>query len=205
MMKVNEIYISLQGEGPHAGMRTIFLRLTGCNLRCPYCDTKYAFDEGMEMEIEDLVKKLENEPYITITGGEPLLQNDELCELIKGLRGNKIEIQTNGTLDIFHDFENVIWAMDIKTPSSQGFFCENNIAKLMENDWINFVISDKKDLDFAMDILKRYEFPTKQIYFTPSYNVLPYDELAEWILENDLNVRLGIQLHRLIWGEERKR
>ena len=206
-MNICEIFTSIQGEGPNIGKPTLFIRLSDCNLNCPYCDTKYCFTESEKIErgkIIDIIKKTDH--MICFTGGEPLLQKNNMYEIINFFPPKKFEIQTNGTIVINNKLKNVIWAIDIKTPSSKGFFNKENLKLISENDWVNFVIADNSDLDWTYLFLRENKLNTNKIYLTPVYKVMNYNDLAEKIVDCPIkNVRLGIQIHKLIWGEERKR
>jgi 7-carboxy-7-deazaguanine synthase len=208
-MNINEIFYSLQGEGNWIGRPNIFIRTTGCNLRCLYCDTKYAYDSGEEMNIETILDNISKYSckYICITGGEPLLQMDSM-DLINALLKRKyyICLETNGSLDIkgISNKKSLIISLDIKCPSSKmsskNFF--ENINYLKEKDQLKFVILDRKDYDYAKKIVEKYN-PTSCVYFQPVWGKDPKN-LASWIINDKLDVKLGLQLHKIIWGEKRK-
>jgi len=204
-MRICEIFVSLQGEGTDAGTPCTFVRLAGCNLRCSYCDTEYAFHGGKEMsdgEISDTVSGLGCR-RVCITGGEPLLQDvRSLCNLLRS-EGFHVKLETNGSLPLKGSFD--IVDMDIKTPSSgeSGRMRFSNISKLRKKDELKFVISDKKDYDYSKEILERFT-PRCNVIFQPSYGVLKPETLAEWIMSDRINVRLGIQLHKILWGDRRE-
>ena len=207
-MKINEIFYSIQGEGKNAGFPTIFIRTTGCNLRCTYCDTKYAFYEGEEMSLHDIMEKIKkwNCKRICLTGGEPLLQ-EETPELVDMLlsEGYTISIETNGSIDISDMAgKNVILSMDIKCPSSgmQDKMRNDNIALLRTCDELKFVIGDRGDYEFAKDVLKKYE-PVCEVVMQPSWSVMDAKKLAGWILEDGLDVRLSLQIHKILWGDRK--
>jgi 7-carboxy-7-deazaguanine synthase len=206
-MDICEIFTSIQGEGPNIGKPTLFIRLSGCNLNCPYCDTKYCFTESKRIEKKKIIDIIKNsDKMICFTGGEPLLQKNEVYEIVTFFSKKEFEIQTNGTIAINNKLKNVIWAIDIKTPSSKGFFNKDNLKLLSENDWVNFVIADDSDLDWVYLFLSENKLNTDKIYLTPAYRAMNYSDLAEKIVDCKIkNVRLGIQIHKLIWGEERKR
>jgi 7-carboxy-7-deazaguanine synthase len=207
-MKINEIFFSIQGEGEWTGLANIFIRTSGCNLRCSYCDTKYAYNKGTEIAIYDLMKKISKYScsYICITGGEPLIQN-EIFNLIDLLlkKEYKVCIETNGSIDIKNlpKSKNLLISLDIKCPSSKmdKNNMYSNILILSEKDQIKFIIKDKKDFDFAVKILKKY-LPKCTIFFQPVWGTDP-KKIAKWIIDNHLNVKLGIQLHKIIWGNKR--
>jgi len=208
-MKINEIFYSLQGEGKWAGLPNIFIRTTGCNLRCSYCDTKYAYHSGEEMNIDTILNLISKYPcnYICITGGEPLLQN-EILNLINTLIKRKYQIclETNGSLDIEESSNKklLMISLDVKCPSSnmddKNLF--NNIKILKEKDQLKFIIFDRNDYDYAKKILEKYK-PTCCVYFQPVWGTNPIN-LADWIINDKLDVNLGLQLHKIIWGESRK-
>ena len=208
-MKINEIFYSLQGEGKWAGLPNIFIRTTGCNLRCSYCDTKYAYHSGEEMNIDSILKIIKKYPCnkICLTGGEPLLQNDT-PSLINVLIDKKYKIclETNGSLKIegLSNKKSLIISLDIKCPSSnmddKNLF--SNIKFLKEKDQLKFVIFDRPDYDYAKKIVKKYK-PTCCVYFQPVWGTNPIN-LADWIINDKLDVKLGLQLHKIIWGESCK-
>jgi len=207
-MKINEIFYSLQGEGKNTGLPTIFIRVTGCNLRCSYCDTKYAYYTGKELEIPKIIKKIEkyNCKNICITGGEPLLQKDITLLIDKLTEKNyNICLETNGSCSIknISNKKNLVISLDIKCPSSnmQNKMDYSNIKLLKEEDQLKFIIKNKKDYEYAKEIIERYK-PKCTVYLQPVWGTNP-EKLAEWIKKDYLNVRLGLQLHKIIWGEKR--
>jgi 7-carboxy-7-deazaguanine synthase len=208
-MKINEIFYSIQGEGAWTGLPNIFIRTTGCNLRCSFCDTKYAYNKGREMTLNEIIKKIKQYPckYVCITGGEPLLQKDIIYlidELLK--KGYKIIIETNGSLSIekLVDKKSLMISLDIKCPSSNMY--ENNYLEninfLKKGDQIKFVIKNKKDYEYAKGILEKYK-PLCTIFFQPVWGKNP-KILTKWIINDGLNVKLGLQIHKIIWGEKRE-
>jgi 7-carboxy-7-deazaguanine synthase len=209
MLKVNEIFCSIQGESTYAGLPCVFVRLTGCNLRCSYCDTKYAYEEGVDMTIEQVLDKAfsYNIPLVEVTGGEPLVQAATPGLITRLLdRGFAVLMETNGSMDVGVVDERCIKIMDIKCPSS-GEAEKNdpgNIRRLSEKDEIKFVIGDRKDFDYAREMLLRVEKENprlKKMLFSPLHNILNPETLAGWIMTDRLNVRMQLQLHKLIWGE----
>ena len=207
-LRINEIFYSIQGESSRIGMPTVFVRLTGCPMRCSYCDTAYAFHDGQQKEIEEIIqeiKKFETN-YVTVTGGEPLAQKNcidlmnQLCEL-----GYKVSLETGGALDIKDVHSKVKIILDVKTPKSNedknNFW--PNLSNIRTNDEIKFVIQDYEDFSWSMDIIEKYQLNQNQILFSPVYNVLANEQLAEWILKHQLNVRLQLQLHKILWGEKK--
>ena len=208
-MKINEIFYSIQGEGAWTGLPNILIRTTGCNLRCSFCDTKYAYNKGREMTLNEIIKKIKQYPckYVCITGGEPLLQKDIIYlidELLK--KGYKISIETNGSLSIekLVDKKSLMISLDIKCPSSNMY--ENNYLEninfLKKGDQIKFVIKNKKDYEYAKGILEKYK-PLCTVFFQPVWGKNP-KILTKWIINDGLNVKLGLQIHKIIWGEKRK-
>jgi len=208
-MKINEIFYSIQGEGAWTGLPNIFIRTTGCNLRCSFCDTKYAYNKGREMTLNEIIKKIKQYPckYVCITGGEPLLQKDIIYlidELLK--KGYKIIIETNGSLSIekLVDKKSLMISLDIKCPSSNMY--ENNYLEninfLKKVDQLKFVIKNKKDYEYAKGILEKYK-PLCRVFFQPVWGKNP-KILTKWIIKDGLNVKLGLQIHKIIWGEKRK-
>jgi len=211
MLKVNEIYYSVQGESTYAGFPCVFVRLTYCNLRCSYCDTEYAFYEGNDLSISqilDEVKKFECK-LIEITGGEPLVQMDECLLLMKQLCNENFEvlIETGGSLSIKDIDPRVKIIMDLKCPSS-GMEKKNlyeNIDYLKQTDELKFVISNREDYDWTFDVLKRYDLENKcKILFSVVFGKLEPVHLVNWILEDKINVRFQLQMHKFIWHPETK-
>jgi 7-carboxy-7-deazaguanine synthase len=211
-LKVNEIFYSIQGESSYSGRPCVFVRLTGCNLRCSYCDTTYAYEEGVWLETADIVSKAckPNCHLIEITGGEPLLQ-EETPALVRMLldQGFTVLMETNGSFDIRRVDERCIRIMDVKCPSSgeAGKNRLENLHHLAAHDEIKFVIGDRRDYDYAKDILASYASnprSSKPPLFSVVYGKTPLDALAKWILEDQLDVRLQIQMHKIIWGPDMK-
>jgi 7-carboxy-7-deazaguanine synthase len=208
-MEINEIFYSLQGEGKWTGLPNIFIRTSGCNLRCSFCDTTYAYNDGKEMSINKILSQISKYPckYICITGGEPLLQNETL-ELIDVLlkRNYKICLETNGSINIekVSKKKSLIISLDIKCPSSnmheKNYF--KNISLLRKDDQLKFVIKDKDDYNYAKKIVNKYK-PTCMVFFQPVCGTNP-EELANWITTDGIDVKLGLQLHKIIWGDRRK-
>ncbi|RLF47396.1 MAG: hypothetical protein DRN29_02575 [Thermoplasmata archaeon] len=205
---VNEIFYSVQGEGVDTGLPTIFIRLTGCNLRCSYCDTKYAYYEGEELEAENILKRIKEWKCrrICITGGEPLLQ-ENVYDLIDLLLKEKYEIsvETNGSIDISKLVgRNVIIKMDIKLPSSgmHDKMKMDNINLLRSHDELKFVIENREDYDYAKKLIEKYR-PSCHIIMQPVWKKMEASKLAEWILEDGIDARLSVQLHKILWGEKR--
>lgn len=206
-MRVCEIFASIQGESSLAGIPMVFVRLTGCNLRCSYCDTKYAYYEGKDMNIDEIIQETKkfNLKYVEITGGEPLLQK-EVYELIDRLiLHHNVIVETNGSISIENLNPKVKIIMDIKTPGS-GMSDRNfidNLKFLKPQDELKFVLTDRNDYDWAKDFIEKHTINTQHILFSPAFGILPAKTLAEWILKDSLPVRLNLQLHKYIFGDRR--
>ena len=210
-LRISEIFYSLQGESRTVGFPTVFVRLTGCPLRCGYCDTAYAFQGGDWMEIGDILTRVAEHRtrYVTVTGGEPLAQRPciplltALCDA-----GYEVSLETSGALDIAPVDERVSVVMDMKTPGS-GEVEKNllgNIRHLDSNDQVKFVICDRADYEWSRAQLRAHTLNDKcEVLFSPSHGSLNPTDLAGWILEDHLPVRLQLQLHKLLWGESRGR
>jgi 7-carboxy-7-deazaguanine synthase len=205
---VNEIFYSIQGESGHAGRPCVFVRLTGCNLRCAYCDTRYAYDDGLPMEIPDLLHRVSGYgcSLVEITGGEPLLQKDT-PDLIRQLldSGYAVLLETNGSVDISNVDERCVKIMDVKCPSSlesQSNRLEN-LEYLTPEDQVKFVIQSREDYEFAKSMLPLIPaaLPCHHVLFSPVMNRLAPAILAEWMLTDRLGTRLQIQLHKIIWPD----
>jgi 7-carboxy-7-deazaguanine synthase len=212
MIRVNEIFYSIQGESTFAGFPCIFIRMTGCNLRCAYCDTTYAYEEGDDIPIESIlttVKKFSCN-LIEVTGGEPLIQ-DKTPDLISALinNGYTVLLETNGSQDISTVDTRCIRIVDIKCPSSE---MDNknywkNLDYITPNDQLKFVIAHRQDYLYAKKVLDSPAIKGRKkllINFSPVFNKIDLKDLAEWILADNLTVRLQIQLHKYIWGEHIK-
>ena len=207
MIKINEIYVSVQGESTHTGLPCIFIRLTGCNLRCSWCDTAYAFHEGKNMSIDEILQKVENFGIhlVEITGGEPLMQ-DNVYTLMRRLieKGYKVMLETGGSISLERVPKDVIKIMDLKCPGSGEQEKNNldNLKLLVPHDEVKFVILDKKDYEWSRDIIKRYKInETAHILISPVFDKLELKEIVKWILEDRLPVRLQTQLHKIIWDK----
>jgi 7-carboxy-7-deazaguanine synthase len=207
-MKVNEIFYSIQGEGTLAGAPSVFLRTAGCNLRCNYCDTKYAYTKGIEMSIKEIMDAIKNFSCksVCITGGEPLLQK-ETTTLIDDLLSGKYTVclETNGTTNIkkLAGKKSLLISLDIKCPSSGSHTQMNmrNIVYLSKKDQLKFIIKTKEDYNYAKKIIEKFN-PACTIFFQPVWGSNP-KKLASWILNDKLSVRLSLQLHKIIWGTKR--
>lgn len=211
ILTVNEIFYSIQGESVYAGLPCVFVRLTGCNLRCRYCDTRYAFDKGNTMSVAQIVDQVATFgcDWVEITGGEPLAQN-HTPNLVDALLedGYRLLMETNGSLDIDWVDRRCSRIMDIKCPSS-GEHKKNdaaNLQRLTAHDQVKFVIGDYDDFLFATRLLPLLPaiLPTDRILFSAISDWLPSDQLAAWMLEARIEARLQLQLHRLIWPDQER-
>lgn len=207
-MKINEIFKSIQGESSFAGIPTVFVRLTGCNLRCQWCDTKYAYDEGVDLTVDEVIGRVNafGLQFVQITGGEPLLQEDvyELMDRLLNMDYN-VSLETNGSINLSSVDKRVVKIIDIKCPSSSESdrMDFGNISYITKSDEIKFVIKDRDDYNWAKEIIDRYNLIERcNILISPVYGEIEPRELAEWILEDNLNARLQIQLHKLLWHPE---
>jgi 7-carboxy-7-deazaguanine synthase len=210
-LRVTEIFCSLQGETRSVGCPTVFVRLTGCPLRCGYCDTAYAFTEGQWLAFDEILKQVAGygARYVTVTGGEPLAQRPcrellvRLCEA-----GYAVSLETSGALDIAGIDPRVSVVMDLKTPGS-GEESRNliaNLAHLRPHDQVKFVIADRADYEWSCARVREHDLAARcEVLFSPVYGRLAPRELADWILADRLPVRMQVQLHKLLWGEERGR
>ena len=211
MLKVNEIYFSVQGESTAAGLPCVFVRLTYCNLRCTYCDTEYAFYEGKDISIPEIISEVKkyNCKLVEITGGEPLVQMDECLDLMKQLcdDGFEVLIETGGSLPIQNIDPRVKIIMDLKCPSS-GMEKKNlyeNIDYLKPTDELKFVIGNREDYEWTKENISKYSLDKKcVILFSVVFGKLEPVQLVNWILEDKLNVRFQLQMHKFIWHPETK-
>lgn len=211
MIRITEIFLSLQGESRSVGLPTVFVRLTGCPLRCQYCDTAYAFQGGEMLSPEAILQQVAsyNVRHVTVTGGEPLAQKGCLA-LLKRLcdAGYEVSLETSGALAVDEVDSRVSKVMDIKTPGS-GEESKNrfdNIACLMRHDQVKFVICDRNDYEWAKKVMAEYHLTERcEVLFSPSAQQLPARDLADWIVADRLPVRFQIQLHKYLWGDERGR
>ena len=211
-LRITEIFYSLQGEARTVGLPTVFVRLTGCPLRCGYCDTEYAFHGGSTREFDDILADVAQYTprYVTVTGGEPLAQ-PACLNLLRELCDKKYEVslETSGALDIAAVDPRVSIVLDLKTPGS-GEAAKNlcaNIAHVKSKDQVKFVICDRADYEWSRAKIAEYDLPARagEVLFSPSHGQLNATELADWILQDRLPVRLQIQLHKLLWQDARGR
>jgi len=210
-LRITEIFTSIQGESTTVGIPTVFIRLTGCPLRCQYCDTTYAFTGGNWMDLTDIESKVAsfNLKHVTVTGGEPLAQKTCLSLLSNLCDQNySVSLETSGALDVSQVDPRVVKVMDIKTPAS-GEVKKNrweNVNYLREQDQVKLVICNQSDYIWAKDILHEYQLTNRcEVLFSPSFDELEAKQLAEWILKDQLDVRFQLQLHKVLWGNEPSR
>ena len=210
-VSINEIFYSIQGEAKNSGKPTVFIRTAGCPFRCSYCDTDYAFTEGKQTKISEIIKLIKkfNTKYITVTGGEPLAQKNikHLLELLISNSYN-ISLETSGLIDISDVPEDIEIVMDIKTPSSneESKNIKKNLSIIKKTDVLKFVIGDKNDYEWSKEILSENNLVNfSNIYFSPVHDLLKPKDIAKWILDDNLKVTLQLQIHKYIWGNERAR
>jgi len=207
-LRITEIFHSLQGESATIGWPTVFVRLTGCPLRCGYCDTAYAFHGGTWMSLDDIHARVRQyrTRFVTVTGGEPLAQKNclpllqRLCD-----DGCHVSLETSGAMDVSGVDPRVIKVVDLKTPGS-GEVDRNlyaNIDRLLPRDQVKFVICDRADYDWSVEMLNRYDLASRcEVLFSPSFGQQDATQLADWILQDQLPVRMQVQLHKYLWGNE---
>ena len=207
-LKITEIFHSLQGEARDMGLPTVFVRLTGCPLRCAYCDTAYAFTGGEWMDISSVIGEIKkyNTSHVCITGGEPLAQKNciellrQLCDL-----EYDVSLETSGAILVGAVDKRVVKVLDVKTPASNEESKNRfeNFALLNPADQIKFVICDESDYNWSKQLIKDHQLENKcDILFSPGYGQLDATRLANWILKDQLNVRFQIQLHKYLWGDK---
>jgi|UniRef100_A0A7C3WRL1 7-carboxy-7-deazaguanine synthase len=208
-IEVCETFFSLLGESTYAGLPAFFIRLSGCNLRCNYCDTAYAYERGRAMAVQDLVRaaQVRHLPYVLVTGGEPLLQA-ETPLLLKALAdaGYKVLLETNGSLPINGVDSRVSRILDIKCPGSgmADRMYWKNLDFLTDQDEVKFVISGQQDFAWAVEIVRRHRLTQRRlpVLISPVFGAVPPQDTAHWILTSGLPFRLNLQLHKYIWGPE---
>jgi 7-carboxy-7-deazaguanine synthase len=209
-MKICEIFTSIQGESSYSGMLCTFIRVAGCNLRCTYCDTTYAYDNGIELTEDEIINEISliGVNLVAITGGEPLLQKDTL-HLIERLinEGHRVLIETNGTMSIKDIDSRAIIVLDVKTPGS-GMWEDMDISNfdyIKPSDEIKFVIVDRPDYEWAKDMIQKYRLKSKcKTLFSPAFGILSPELLIKWMLEDRLDARLNLQMHKYIYGADRR-
>jgi len=207
-LRIFEIFYSLQGETRTVGLPTVFVRLTGCPLRCGYCDTAYAFSGGDWLGLDEIMEKVAafKAKYVTVTGGEPLAQkhcNDLLVRLCD--QGYEVSLETSGAMSVAEVDPRVVKVMDLKTPGS-GEVDKNlfdNIESLDAKDQVKFVICDRQDYDWSRAVMEKYRLAERcEVLFSSSFQALETRLLADWVLRDNLPVRVQIQLHKYLWGDE---
>lgn len=206
-LRITEIFFSLQGETKTVGLPTVFVRLTGCPLRCQYCDTEYAFHGGQWWEFADIMREIKQyqTKYITVTGGEPLAQPNcipllkELCD-----QGYHVSLETSGAMDIAQVDERVMTVMDIKTPAS-GEEAKNkweNLQYIKADDQLKFVICNAQDYEWSKQKMQEHDLANRcEVLFSPSHAQIKESHLANWIIKDQLPVRFQLQLHKTLWGD----
>ncbi|MBO5667598.1 MAG: radical SAM protein [Lentisphaeria bacterium] len=210
MLPVVETFASIQGESTHAGRKCFFIRLAGCNLRCNYCDTVYAWDGGTARSVDFLVREVKNSglDLVEVTGGEPLI-HAETPELLQALldAGKEVLLETNGSVSIAGIPAAVRKILDCKTPGSGMSDCNdfNNYQLLQAHDEVKFVISGRDDFDWAAGIIEKYRLwqKTENLIFSPVWGRVTFEELAQWVVDCPLPVRMQLQMHKLIWGDRK--
>ena len=209
MLTINEIFHSIQGESTHTGKPCVFVRLTACDLRCSWCDTPYAFTEGRKMSLDEVLQQVDSYGcgLVEITGGEPLLQRDVYPLMDRLLdSGKTVMVETGGHMSIEKVPAPVIKIVDVKCPGSGESHRNHwdNLANLTPHDEVKFVIKDRADYEFARDTIRRHQLAGRvaAVLFSPVHGVLDPKDLAAWILEDRLEVRLQLQVHKFIWGAD---
>ena len=207
-LKITEIFYSLQGEARNVGLPTVFVRLTGCPLRCTYCDTTYAFSGGYWMDVESIVSKVKEygTPFVTVTGGEPLAQKN-CIDLLKRLcdAGYEVSLETSGALPVDKVDKRVVKILDVKTPASAEDSKNRfeNFSYLQKDDQVKFVICDENDYLWSRQVIEQSQLQDKcEILFSPSHGQMDATTLADWILRDKLKVRFQTQLHKYLWGDK---
>ncbi len=210
MLRVAEIFASIQGETSYAGLPFAFVRLSGCNLRCRYCDTTYAYDAGEEFPLEDVAARVEafGIPRVCVTGGEPLLQ-EEAFDLVRTFldRGHTVLVETNGTVPLARLDPRAVKVMDVKCPGSgeERAMLWENFGALTPRDEVKFVIASREDYDYALEVLReRRGNAAFGVLFSPAFGLLPPERLAGWMVGDALDARFQLQLHKLVWGPDRR-
>ncbi len=205
LLTVNEIFRSIQGESSRAGRPCVFVRLTACNLRCVWCDTAYAFEKGKPISVSGIVEQVDrwSIPYVLLTGGEPLLQpgvHDLIADLLD--RGKEVAVETGGSLDISPVDRRVAIVMDLKCPGS-GMVRENdwrNLDRLKPDDEVKFVLADRADYEWTVRTIREHRLTERfGVLLSPVHGVLHPRDLADWMLNDQLNARLQLQIHKYIW------
>lgn len=209
-MKVCEIFASIQGESTYAGLPCVFVRMTGCNLRCVYCDTTYAYEEGREMSEGEILEAINSYGIrlVEITGGEPFLQKDTLSLIEKLIdNGFTVLVETNGSMSIKDVDKRAVIIMDIKTPGSGMFERMDllNLKYLKPNDEVKLVVMNREDYEWVRDFIKDYGLVDRcKLLLSPAFGLLSPESLSKWIIDDRLSVRLNLQLHKYIYGPDKR-
>ena len=211
-MRITEIFYSIQGESSYAGLPCVFVRLTWCNLRCSWCDSEYTFTGGTEMSVDAVMEQVRSYDckLVEITGGEPLVQKRECCELATRLcdEGFTVLVETGGGLDASVLDPRVVKILDVKCPGSgeaeRNFW--PNLERLNPLDEIKFVIKDRADFDFALAVIAKYKLDERQpqVLFSPVWGAVELKEFADWVLKSGVQAKMQLQLHKYIWGPDAK-
>ena len=207
LLKVNEVFFSIQGESSKVGLPTVFIRLTSCPLRCTYCDTEYAFYDGKQLSLTDILKQVScyKTQHVTVTGGEPLVQKN--CRLLLNMlcdENYQVSLETSGAVDLANIDARVCKVVDIKTPGSgeSGKNRFQDLQHINHNDQIKFVICDRNDYEWSKASIEKWKLHDYcALLFSNSYHQLDATTLANWILEDQLPIRLQVQLHKYLWGD----
>jgi len=209
-MRVTEIFYSIQGESSYAGLPCAFVRLTYCNLRCVWCDSEYTFAGGEELSVDAVLERVRAYacPLVEVTGGEPLVQKRECCELVRRLcdGGYTVLVETGGGLDVSPLDVRAVKILDVKCPGS-GEAGRNhwpNLERLGPRDEVKFVVKDRADFDYALGVIDRYRLGERapEVLISPVWGAVAWADLAAWVLASGVRARLQLQLHKLIWGAE---
>ncbi|RMF92557.1 MAG: radical SAM protein [Candidatus Schekmanbacteria bacterium] len=210
-MLVKEIFSSIQGESSYSGIPCFFIRTSGCNLRCRWCDTVYAYEGGKEYSVDDLETYVRESafPLVSLTGGEPLLQEDSISFLtrIASMRDKIVLLETNGSISLKDVDERVIKVVDVKCPSSgeAKSFLNENLSYLGKKDELKFVIADREDYEWATNFIEKNKASNLcKILYSPIIDKMDMSKLVQWILDDKLNVRFQIQLHKIIWKKGKR-
>jgi 7-carboxy-7-deazaguanine synthase len=209
-MRITEIFHSVQGESSFAGLPCAFVRLTFCNLRCVWCDSEYTFAGGTEMSVDEVVRQVEEMQckLVEITGGEPLVQKRDCCELVRRFcdKGYTVLVETGGSLDASVLDPRAIKILDVKCPGSgeseRNFW--PNLERLGDRDEVKFVVTDRDDFDYALSVIAKYKLESRnrEVLISPVWGKVDLAEVASWILRSGLRARMQLQLHKLIWGAD---
>lgn len=206
-LRITEVFYSLQGESSRLGLPTVFIRLTGCPLRCQYCDTAYAFSGGEKQQISEVIATVAryNTPYVCVTGGEPLAQPGCLTLMTQlSEQGYQVSLETSGAQDISQVDQRIMKVVDIKTPdsleSSKNLL--SNLQYLSNNDQVKFVICSEQDYQWSVAYIEKYDLTKScEVLFSPSYEQISPEKLADWIIRDQLPVRFQFQLHKFLWND----